>query len=286
MLTLTERYLSFEDKDASFAFKSNSGSNIADGELKAHFIDVGQADCILFQADDQSLLIDAGNNEDADTIVTYLREQGINKLDYVIGTHPHEDHIGSLDTVIHNFDIGVVLMPNKVHTSKTFEDVLDAIEEKNLSITEPVVGDEYQLGEAVFTIVAPNRDYEDDLNNWSIGIKVAYRNNIFLLCGDIEKEAELDIIKNGIHIAADVLKVSHHGSKTSTSAEFLKAVNPAYAVISVGKDNSYDHPSDQTLQRLNENGVEIFRTDELGTIIAISDGTTITWKWSKDETDN
>lgn len=253
-------------------------NSAAASDLKVSFIDVGQADSILIQANDKFMLVDAGNNEDSTTIINYLKSQGVNKLDYVIGTHPHEDHVGSLDTVIKTFEIGTIIMPQKQANTKTFEDVLDSISAKGLSITKPVVGTKYELGSASFTILSPNKsNYGDELNNWSVGIKLVNGNNSFVMCGDAEEQAESDIVANGIDISADVLKVGHHGSATSTLQAFLNKVNPTYAVISCGKNNSYGHPTEQTLNKLNDKGIQIFRTDDQGTIIATSDGNEITW---------
>lgn len=246
-------------------------------ELKVHFIDVGQGDSILIQSGDHDMLVDAGENDQGDGVVTYLHSQGIAKLDYVIGTHPHSDHIGGLDDVINNVSVGKVILPPVEHTTKTYEDVLDAIGSQGLKITKPVVGDTYQLGDASFQIIAPNGNYDDDLNNWSVGIKLTYGDNSFVMCGDAESQAEADICAGGINLSADVLKLGHHGSKTSTSGAFLNKVNPEYAVISCGMGNSYGHPHKETLNKLHSKGIKVFRTDEQGTIIATSDGINIKW---------
>ena len=248
-----------------------------DSELKVHFIDVGQADCILIESAGEFMLVDAGNNADGDLVVSYLEKAGVTKLSYVIGTHPHEDHIGGLDAVIDAFSIGKVILPAKEHTSKTFEDVLTAIEKKNLKITKPVVGTEYALGDASFVIIAPNGEYGDELNNWSVGIKLTYGDTSFVMCGDAESDAEKDILANGIDLSADVLKLSHHGSKTSNTKAFLDAVDPDYVVICTETDNSYGHPHKQVMDRLKDMDLEIYRTDEQGTIVATSDGKDITF---------
>lgn len=202
--------------------------------VTVHFIDVGQADCILIESNKHFMLVDAGNNDDADTIVSYLNEQGVEKLEYVIGTHPHEDHIGSLDTVINTYEIGTLIMTPKAHTTKTFEDVVSAIESKGLSVTAPVTGKTYLIGDSTFTILSPgsNKDYGDEYNNWSVGIKLTNGSKSFVMCGDAEAEAEQDILKTGIDLRADVLKLGHHGSDTSTADSFLDTVQPKYAVIS------------------------------------------------------
>lgn len=256
---------------------TNDNSTNDNANLKVHFIDVGQADCILIESSNQYMLVDAGNNADEELIISYLNNLGIKKLEYVIGTHPHEDHIGSLDAVIRNYEIGKVILPEKEHTTKTFENVLDAIEEKNLKITKPKVGDKYEIGDASFVIIAPNNDYGDELNNWSVGIKLTLEDTSFVMCGDAEKEAEEDILSNGIDLKADVLKLGHHGSRTSSSKDFVDAVDPSYIVITCGADNSYGHPHKETMKWLKKRGIPFFRTDKQGTIIATSDGDEITW---------
>lgn len=252
--------------------------------LEVHFIDVGQADCILLKSNSEYALIDAGNNGDSELIFSYLRELGVENLKVVIGTHPHEDHIGSLDTVINNFNIETLIMPNKVNTTKTFEDVVTAIEKKNLNVTAPKVGDTYNIGDASLTIIAPTKEYGDELNDWSVGIKLANGNNSFIMCGDAETEAENDICTNGIDISADVLKLNHHGSNTSSSETFLSKVNPQYAVITCGEGNDYGHPHQETLDKLKSKNISVYRTDEQGTIIATSDGENITWNTSPSTT--
>ena len=220
------------NKDADLV-KATKTSSV----LSVHFIDVGQGDSILIQSGDHDMLVDAGENDQGDTVVTYLHSQGIEKLDYVIGTHPHSDHIGGLDDVINNFSIDKVILPPVENTTKTYEDVLDAISSQGLKVTKPVAGDTYKLGYASFQIIAPNGNYGDDLNNWSVGIKLTNGDNSFVMCGDAESQAEADICASGINLSADVLKLGHHGSKTSTSGAFLNKVNPEYAVISCGMGN-------------------------------------------------
>ncbi|WP_320936038.1 ComEC/Rec2 family competence protein [Enterocloster lavalensis] len=245
--------------------------------LTVHFIDVGQGDSILAESDGRFMLVDAGENDQADTVVSYLEGHGVETLDYVIGTHPHSDHIGGLDKVIDTFDVGKVILPPVEHTTKTFEDVLDAVAGKGLKLTKPRVGDTYTLGNASFTIIAPNEDYGNDLNNWSVGIRLDYGDNRFVMCGDAEALAEADILKNGIDISAEVLKAGHHGSSTSTSEAFLDKVSPSVAVIQCGKDNSYGHPHKETLEKFKERGIQVYRNDRDGTVVAYCDGTDIVW---------
>lgn len=269
--------LSAQMKGGTVTLAESLGVRLPERELRVHFLDVGQADCILAESEGHFLLIDAGNNADGDAVTSYLAEQGVSELDYVIGTHPHEDHIGGLDDAIEEFPVGCLILPPKETATQTFEELLDAAEAKNLALTAPVVGSTYALGDAFFTILAPNTDYGDDLNDWSVGIRLSCGSNAFVLCGDAERTAEADMLKNGQTLRADVLKVSHHGSATSTTQAFLDAVDPTWAVISCGRDNPYGHPDAQTLNRLADAGVGVFRTDEQGTVVAQSDGTEITW---------
>ena len=242
------------------------------GILEIHFLDVGQGDCILVKNGEHAMLIDAGNNGDGDQICGYLREQGVFKLDYCIGTHPHADHIGAMDDVIRNMEVGELILPDKIHTTKTFEDVLDAAEEKGLGITTAAVGDTYACGEASFVILGPVEDYGDDLNNWSVGIRLSYGGTAAVFAGDAESAAEADMCGTGLALDADLWKAGHHGSSTSNSPQILDAVSPSYAVICCGEGNSYGHPHAETLEEFRERGIQVFRTDEQGTVVAYSDG--------------
>lgn len=258
-------------------------ANGQDSDLKVHYIDVGQGDAILIQKDGESMLIDAGENVSGERVVNYLREEGISRLDYAIGTHPHSDHIGGLDRVIQEFDIGKVILPKVSHTSKTYEDVLKAIQEKELKITTPRVGDTYELGDAQWTILSPREEKYESLNDYSVAIRLVYKDNSFLFTGDAEVEPEREMVENSktLPITAEVLKVGHHGSSTSTSPEFLEKVNPKVAIIQLGEDNSYGHPHRETMEKLNQKGIEVYRTDQNGTIVATGDGQEITFEVEK-----
>ena len=242
--------------------------------LRVDFLNVGQADCALLSTNGHYMVIDGGNNGDADRILSYLEEQGVEKLDAVVGTHPHEDHIGSLDAIINHFDVDAVYMPKIMHTSKTFEDVLDAVANKGLKIKSPSPGDTIDFNGLEIEVLGPQREYKD-FNNNSIVLKVNAGETAFLFTGDAEETAEKDILQAGYDLQADVLKVGHHGSSTSSSQAFLQAVKPKYAVISVGVGNSYHHPEEEALQRLQSIGAEIYRTDLQGDIVCTTDGKNI-----------
>ena len=250
---------------------------VAQEDLLIDFIDVGQADSILIRNQDKTMLIDAGTNEAGETVVTYLQNLGITQIDYLIGTHPHEDHIGGLDDVINHFNIGQIYMPKIETTTKTFEDVLDAIENKNLTVTSPNKGDKIEIGQAVGTFMTDPILDKDNLNLSSLVLRLEFGNNSFLFMGDAEEENEEKISWP----KTDVLKVGHHGSNTSSSETFLTQVQPQYSIIMVGKDNSYNLPTQATIEKLNTIGSKIYRTDENGTIQINSDGNTIEVKTSK-----
>lgn len=221
------------------------------------------------------MLIDAGNNEDGKKLVSYFQSLGIESFQYVIGTHAHEDHIGGMDDIIDNFDIDTFYMPDAITTTATFESVLDSLEAKNIAFQTPSIDSIFKLGNATIDVLYVGTD-DSDLNNTSIVLKLTYGNTSVLFMGDAEKEVETIIEKKDI--SADVLKIGHHGSNTSSSKTFLEKVNPSYAIISVGTGNSYGHPSNTTIQNLENQNIQIYRTDENGTIIMTSDGTNITFQ--------
>ena len=240
--------------------------------FEVHFIDCGQGDSILLSSQNETMLIDAGNNKDGKAIVSYIKNLGIKKLNYVVGTHPDADHIGGLDTVINSFEVGKIYLPKKQNNTKTFEDVLVAISNKGLKISSPKPGTKITLGSAQLTILAPINYYDDNNNSNSIVIRAVHGKNSFMLMGDADLQEETDLMDAGEELSGTVLKVGHHGSSSSASRFFLEKVNPKYAVISCGVGNKYGHPHKETLTYLKNDNVEVYRTDLQQTIIMKSDG--------------
>lgn len=258
----------FNNKEA----KETVSQDSTNSNLEVYFIDVGQADSILVKNNDETMLIDAGNNEDGKDVVDFIKEKGISKLNYVIGTHPHEDHIGGLDDIINSdLEIQNILMPKIQTNTKTFEDVLDAISNKGLMIIAPKKGDAFKIGEANCEVMTDSIINEKNLNLSSIVIRLQFGNNSILFMGDSEIENE----ETRNWPKTDVLKVGHHGSLTSTSENFLNQVRPSYAIIMVGRDNNYKLPKEEIIDKLNKMGTKIHRTDEEGTIEMIMDGSII-----------
>lgn len=251
-------------------------------DLKVHFIDVGQADCILIELPtDEEILIDAGNRADASTIINYIEKLNINDIEYFVLTHPHEDHIGSAPDVLENFVVEKIYMPDTSADSQIYKETIKAIENENAQLIKAKVGEKIiDQNNLTFDVLAPSSMWYSETNEFSLVTKLVYKDTSFIFTGDAESVSELEMVEDGINLKSDLLKVGHHGGQTSTSQIFLDAVNPDYAVISVGKDNSYGHPHKKALDRLNALGAKIYRTDELGTIIAISDGFEISIKQS------
>ncbi|MDD3365512.1 MAG: ComEC/Rec2 family competence protein, partial [Syntrophomonas sp.] len=218
------------------------------------------------------MLVDAGENDYGDVVVNYLISQGVKELDIVVGTHPHSDHIGGLDTVINRFPVKSIYMPKATNTTESFRDVLSAVKNKGLKISTAKAGVVLPLDGIDCRFVAPVKDSYEELNNYSGVIRLEYGSQSFLLAGDAGTESEAQILSSGVNIKSTVLKVGHHGSYSSSSSKFLKAAAPQYAVIMVGKNNQYGHPHPQTLTRLSNAGIKVFRTDQVGTIVFTTDG--------------
>lgn len=245
------------------------------GTLTVSFIDVGQADSILLSAGGEAMLIDAGNNDDGGLVLDYIASLGITELKYAVGTHPDEDHIGGLDTVMASIPVGTLLMPDKYANTKTYRDVISTADECGITLLSPSAGDTLDLGGCVLTILGPMRDYSGK-NDCSIVIKAVFGDTSFLFTGDIETDAEHDLVSMGYDLTCDVLKAPHHGSSTSSSYVFLRSANPKMIVIPCGRDNSYGHPHEEVMSRYSDLGATVYRTDTMGTVVMTSDGTDIT----------
>ncbi|SES97531.1 ComEC/Rec2 family competence protein [Anaerobranca gottschalkii] len=255
-----------------------------EGTLKVHFIDVGQGDSILIQEKDYVMLIDGGDRSAGEKVAQYLKELGIQRINTVVGTHPHADHIGGLIQVLENFTVDEVIDPGVIHTTKTFEDYLTIIDQKNIKFTEGRAGMRVDVKNGFyFKILHPSNPSSRELNNASIVIKLVYGDINFLFTGDIEREAELEILDSVSRqtLKSQVLKVAHHGSSTSTTREFLQMVSPQIGIIMVGEGNRYGHPHEETLDLLREKNITVYRTDLHGTIIITTDGNTYSLKTEK-----
>lgn len=260
-----------------------AGRPPAEGELEVHFIDVGQGDATLIICGTDAMLIDAGNNDQGVKVQNYLQKQNVETLRYVVCTHPDADHIGGIDVILYKFDCETIIMTDEERDTNTYRDVISAMKSKGYRNTLPSVGETYPLGEAEFTILSPD-GLGGDSNNNSVAILLTHGDNVFLFTGDAEEEAEEIMLENGISVDADVYKAGHHGSRTSSSEEWLEAVSPLYVVISCGDGNRYGHPHAETLNKLRAMGAKVFRTDEQGSVVAVSDGSNITWNCSPSET--
>ena len=242
--------------------------------LKVHYLDVGQGDSIFIELpNNETMLIDAAESYQSENIINYLKNLNYQKIDYVIGTHPHTDHIGGLKDIINTFEIGKIFMPKVVSTTKTYESLLMAIKDKNLKINTAKAGTSIIDTDALkINILAPNNSTYTELNNYSVVTKITYGTTKFLFMGDAEKLSENEIKEN---VTADVIKIGHHGSNTSSSIDFIKKVNAKYGIISVGLNNKYNLPKEETITNWENSGTKIYLTSTNGTIRASSDGTNI-----------
>ena len=250
---------------------------LTSGELRVSVIDVGQGDSILLQLPGgQTMLVDGGTRPAGPKVVAYLRQCGVKRIDYLIATHPHEDHIGGLLDVLPAFAIGKVFMPNVTTNTSAFAHLLQGLKNKGLTVTTARAGlTLFQQGSLQVVFLTPSGTKYDDLNNWSAVTRVQYGKVAFLLTGDAQAKSEQEMLASGADLQADVLKVGHHGSSSSTTPAFLKKVAPRYAAISVGAGNDYGHPHQVTLNKLAQAGIQIFRTDQDGTVVFTTDGNQI-----------
>ena len=275
MLVLALAYVLYSRQE------ENSPPPVEGSNFEIHFIDVGQADSALVICDGHYMLIDGGNAEDSDLVYSYLERHGAGHLDYMVASHAHEDHIGGLSGALNYATVDTAFCPVTEYSSKVFRDMVKYLGEQGKTITVPEPGDRFSLGSAQVEILGPVQEY-DDTNDTSIVLRIDYGSTSFLFTGDMETGAERDLIESGANLEATVLKAGHHGSDTSTSYQFLRAVNPKYTVVSVGEGNSYGHPSEEVLSRFRDAGTEVYRTDMQGHIIAGSDGKSVTFRTEKE----
>ena len=251
------------------------------GSLNVHFIDVGQGDCSLLESDGVYVLIDAGEKDYEEAVCEYLRDRGVRTIDYVIATHPHSDHCGSLTKVINTFSCKNFITTQTDQQTQTWINVLLSVDENNVNYIDAKVGSTYTFGSSRFEILGPHNSYYDDYNNYSVVVKATCADSSFLFTGDAEKLAEDEMLSHNTNLKSDVLKVGHHGSTTSSSNAFLDAVDPDVAVISCGKNNDYGHPHDETIEKLNKRNITVYRTDKLQTIVAKAQNGTISFDYTQ-----
>lgn len=249
-----------------------TSSNIQDveGQLVVHMIDVGQADCFLLVQDGKTALVDCGTRSTGKDAVEYLKELGITKLDYVIGTHPHDDHMGGMYDVLVNFEIGTVILPDVKEgtiTANWYLKLMNELNTGNYNVEHVKQGDSFKLDDAKIQVLAAETDVDGNTNNYSIVLKVSFGQMDMIMTGDAETEVEKIILESGTYIDAEILKVGHHGSDTSSSEAFLDAISPDYALISCKVGNKYEHPIKSTMDKLEERNIEVYRTDECESVI-------------------
>ena len=265
-----------------FIYNSFAGGSfsVPEGTISVHFVDVGQGDAtIILSSDGEAMLIDAGTPDSRDELCSYISSLGIREFDYVVFTHPHSDHIGGGSRILERFGVGSIIMPNASHTSNLYENLLDDILEKDIPVTEANAGDHFYMGDAKFTVLAPNGDGYADLNNYSVVLKMEFGRRAFLFCGDAEIESESEMLSAFLagELSADVIKLGHHGSSTSSSSRFLNAVDPSIAIASLGKNNEYGHPHREVLSALESRGITFYRTDIDKTVVLLCDGKDISF---------
>ena len=246
------------------------------GNMAVHFIDVGQGLAILVQSGGENLLYDGGNRSHADEVVQYLKNQQVETINYMISSHYDEDHLGGLVKCLDNFEVDHVLGSDYVHTSDLFNTFMNTATAHAIIVEYPSVGDTYEFGTGSFTVMAPDGISQNSNDN-SVVIRLVNGNNSFMFMGDAEETSEQDMISTGMNLDCDVLSLGHHGSASSTSWDLLEATSPSWAVISCGLNNTYGHPAAETMGKLSDMDIPVFRTDDQGTVIALSDGNTISW---------
>ena len=266
----------FFGKDAILGGLTDKPSDpVSGGEVQFHFIDVGQGDAALIRTEKGDILIDAGTNSSEDELKAYLDRLGVTDIEYAVFTHPHEDHIGGADMILNTYNVKNVILPDATSTSKTFERMMDAIEAEGCAVIEATPDLVFTVGELTCTVLAPISEKYNETNNYSVVIRADYGETSVLFTGDAEVDSEAEMLTRyrlkGM-LDCDILKSGHHGSDTSSGQEFLDAVTPVFAVISVGEGNTYDHPKQVTLTKYEAMGMIIYRTDKEGSIVFTTTG--------------
>ena len=276
IFALNDRLPSWDDLYYTFGLRKRAYSGSEPGTVSVHFIDVGQGDCTLIRTGSRDILIDCGEYDEYANVAQYLKGMGISRLDTVIMSHPHSDHMGCMFRVVRRFGANGLYMPEipgyLEPITSSYTKLMEYVSEKGIPVLSAKPGQTCDTGGAgSLTFVAPVREYED-LNNFSDVIRYTYGEVSFLFCGDIESEAENDILASGADISADVIKVPHHGSSTSSTRLFVQAAGPRYAVFCVGEENDYGHPHDSVVKLYGSLGAETLRTDIDGDIVFVTDG--------------
>lgn len=269
--------------EGGFDFLNKREADVVDGTIELHFIDVAQADAILIRGEDGNILIDSGDLDTKNDLKEYINKLGITEIEYAIFTHPHADHIGGADVILTSFDVHNVILPvvddEDIPTTKVYERMITAIaDDETINAIEAKPDSEYSVGDVKIKILAPNSDNYSDLNNYSVVVRVDFGATSFMFTGDAEDVSEREILDRypASELKCTLYKAAHHGAAESNTAEFLKAVGPEIIAISCGEGNSYGHPHAEAMERFENTGAVIYRTDLLGTLKFISDGTTLT----------
>lgn len=246
-------------------------------QTEIHVLDVGQGLSVLVESRGHYMLYDGGDRDKSSFVVSYLKEEKVNSLDYVIASHYDADHLNGVVGALNVFPVKQVFSPDYAADTRVFNSFQSVIETKAIDRKQPQVGTTYQLGDASFQILSPTGDKYSDPNNYSIGIRITDGDSSFLITGDAESDSEKEMCKTNLELESDVYIMGHHGSGTSTSWELLQKATPEYAILSCGTGNTYGHPHIESMEKLQDMEIQLLRTDKQGTIIASTDGTSITW---------
>lgn len=257
-----------------------------DGALIVTMLDVGQADCFLFEQDGMTALVDCGTRHDSDEVLEFLNEKGITRLDYLFGSHPHDDHMGGMQEIIMNIPIDKIIIPDadiKKATSEWYKALLKELLNGDYNLEYSKAGAIYELGDAKIHVITQFTEYKSDLNNYSAIMKVSFGEMDMIMTGDAEVIVEEEALKSGVSLDAEILKAGHHGSHTSSSAKFLDAISPDYVMISVGLGNKHEHPIKSTMEKYEEREIEVYRTDESGTVVATITSNSVSFNTDPDD---